>query len=199
MPAAEPDRPGFAQVALDALRDIHEPLDALRDIHEPLAPGWWPPAPGWWLVALLLAVVCIWGGHRLAAHWVRQRPYRDARARFRALHARRVEGLSARAFADAANGLLKDLLARVEGRTDVIRATGDAWRNILQDRHDDDAFSQSPGRLLGDDRFRRQVDDVDDELAALLLRTFDRLRPPARLESQARLRWQAARGHGDRR
>lgn len=164
------DRPGSAQVALDALRDIHEPL----------APGWWPPAPGWWLVALLLAAVCIWGGQRRAAHWVRHRPYRDVRARFRALQARRAEGLSARAFADAANTLLKDLLTRVEGRTDAIRATGDAWLVLLRTRHGDSAFTEPPGRLLGNDRFRKTVDDDSDELAALLLRTFNRLRPPAR-------------------
>ena len=154
-------------------------MNGLRDIHEPLPPGWWPPAPGWWLVALVLGVVLAWTLHRVRRQRRRTGPYREARARFAVLERRRAVGeLGPRAFADAANALLKDLLVEAEQRADAVRASGDAWLELLRERCRDADFTGAPGRLLGDDRFRRTLTDDATDLAALVRNTLDRLRPP---------------------
>lgn len=154
-------------------------MNGLRDIHEPLPPGWWPPAPGWWLVALALAVVLAWGLRRAWRQRRRTAPYRAARRRLAVLERRRTAGeIGPRAFADAANALLKGLLVEVEHRADAVRASGDAWLALLHERCRDAAFTGAAGRLLGNDRFRRTLDSDTAELATLLRRTLDRLGPP---------------------
>lgn len=106
-------------------------------------------------------------------------PYRAARGRFAVLERRRTAGeIEPRAFADAANALLKGLLVEAEQRADAVRASGDAWLALLRERCRDAAFTDVPGRLLGDDRFRRTLDSDAAELAALLRRTLNRLAPP---------------------
>ena len=153
-------------------------MDGLRDIHEPLAPGWWPPAPGWWLLALVAAIGVLWGLRRILRQRRRTAPYRAARARFAALDARHATGaIDARTFANDANALLKALLVETEHRADAVRASGDAWLALLRQRCGDAAFTEAPGRLLGNDRFRRTVDDDGTELAALLRRALGRLGP----------------------
>ena len=159
-------------------------MNGLRDIHEPLAPGWWPPAPGWWLVALVVAVGVAWAVYRAWRRSQRTAPYRAARAHFAALDERRLTGaIDTRAFVDATNALLKGLLVETEGRIDAVRASGDAWRGLLRERCRDAAFAGAPGRLLGDDRFRRALEDDGAELAALARKTLDRLGPPPRRRS----------------
>ncbi len=154
-------------------------MNGLRDIHEPLPPGWWPPAPGWWLVALVLAVVLAWGLRRAWRQRRRMAPYRAARRRLAVLERHRAAGeIGPRAFADAANALLKGLLVEVEHRADAVRASGDAWLALLHERCRDAAFTGAAGRLFGNDRFRRTPDGDAAELAALLRRTLDRLGPP---------------------
>lgn len=154
-------------------------MNGLRDIHEPLPPGWWPPAPGWWLVALLGVFVLAWAWRRAWRQRRRTAPYREARTRFAVLERRQKVGeIEARAFADAANALLKGLLVEAEQRADAVRATGDAWLALLRERCRDAAFTAAPGRLLGDGRFRRTLDGDAAELAKLLRRTLDRLGPP---------------------
>lgn len=154
-------------------------MNGLRDIHEPLPPGWWPPAPGWWLVTLVLLVAFAWGLRRAWRQRRRTAPYRAARDRFAVLERRRAAGeIEPRAFADAANALLKGLLVDAEQRVDAVRASGDAWLALLRERYSDTAFTGAPGRLLGNDRFRRTLDDDAGELASLLRRTLDRLGPP---------------------
>ena len=154
-------------------------MNGLRDIHEPLPPGWLPPAPGWWLLALVLAGVLAWGFHRAWRQRRRTAPYRAARRRLAVLERRRTAGeIGPRAFADAANVLLKGLLVQVEHRADAVRASGDAWLALLRERCHDAAFTGAPGRLLGNDRFRRTLDSDAAELATLLRGTLDRLGPP---------------------
>ena len=154
-------------------------MNGLRDIHEPLPPGWWPPAPGWWLVTLVVVVVLAWTVRRVWQHRGRTAPYRRARARFAGLEGRRAVGeIGPRAFADAANALLKDLLVDAEQRADAVRASGDAWLALLRERCRDAAFTGAPGRLLGDQRFRRTLRDDPAELAELVRRTLARLAPP---------------------
>ena len=153
-------------------------MEGLRDIHEPLAPGWWPPAPGWWVLALVAAIGVVWGLRHLLRHRRRSAPYREARARFASLDARRSAGaIDARTFANDANAVLKALLVETEHRADAIRASGDAWLALLRQRCREPGFTETPGRLLGDARFRRTVDDDGTELAALLRRTLGRLGP----------------------
>ncbi len=153
-------------------------MDGLRDIHEPLAPGWWPPAPGWWLLALIVAIGMVWALRRVLRQRRRTAPYRMARTRFADLDARRAAGaIDARTFANDANALLKALLVETEHRADAVRASGDVWLALLRRRCRDAAFTEAPGRLLGDARFRRTLDDDGTELAALLRRTLGRLGP----------------------
>ena len=154
-------------------------MNGLRDIHEPLPPGWWPPAPGWWLVTGLLLLAFAWGLRRAWHQRRRTAPYRAARDRFAVLERRRAAGeIELRAFADAANALLKGLLVEAEHRADALRASGDIWLALLRERCRDAAFTGAPGRLLGNDRFRRIPEGDATELADLLRRTLDRLGPP---------------------
>ena len=155
-------------------------MNGLRDIHEPLPPDWWPPAPAWWLLTLVLVGVLVSIFRRVRDHYRRAAPYRAARTRFAALDERRAAGtVDTRAFVDGANALLKSLLVDTEHRVDAVRANGDAWLALLRERCGDAAFTSAPGRLLGNDRFRRALTDDATELAALLRGALDRLRPPS--------------------
>ncbi len=131
------------------------------------------------MVALVLAVALAWGLRRAWRQRRRTAPYRAARRRFAVLERRRTAGeIGPREFADASSALLKGLLLEVEQRADAVRASGDAWLALLRERCRDATFTGAPGRLLGDDRFRRTLHGDAAELATLMRRTLDRLGPP---------------------
>lgn len=157
-------------------------LQQLRDIHVPEAPGWWPPAPGWWLLAVAVLVLAGWLIWRARRAQRRRRPLVRARALYEELHRRFQRGeLTTRQYLDQSNELIKRALIHGLGEVEARRASGRQWLELL-DRHlGEPAFTQGPGRLLGNERFRPHLaDDVDAEsLHPLVKRLLGALTPDA--------------------
>lgn len=140
-------------------------LNSLRDIHAPPPPGPWPPAPGWWLLAAMLLAagvsLLLWLRRRRR----RRRPIRAALAE--------LEGwrLQARADDDPAGHAetLSALLRRAAlvryPRHRVASLTGEDWLRFLDRTSGTDAFTEGPGRVLGDDRYAPSV-ELDPEVVA---------------------------------
>jgi hypothetical protein len=144
-------------------------LAQLRDIHLPIDPDWWPPAPGWWILALIVLAALAYGGYRLVVRWRRFRPARQAQALYLKLHASYVEGrIPSDTYLHLSNELLKRFVIFGVGDTTVKPESGERWLEYLDQRSGTTAFSDGPGRWLGNDRFRRQVatglDDLHDHL-----------------------------------
>lgn len=138
-------------------------LPVLRDIHQPPAPSWWPPAPGWWLVlALVLALLAIWGYRRHR----RARERRAVLAYFDAMLAR-ADDPPARIAA------MSELLRRAARRRDAGAATlqGEAWLAHLDAGDAAAPFSRGMGRLLLDGGFRREADPQQVAALHALVRT----------------------------
>ena len=144
------------------------PLE-LRDIHLPDASLWWPPAPGWWLLALLLLVLMA------SIPWLLKRLRRKS---LKSLSLREVERIreAARTGSDdrellrELSALLRRILISYYGREQVAAASGSEWQARMAQLAPGDAFSEDQLRLLGEDRFRRQV-EADIEA---LLRSSER-------------------------
>jgi len=156
-------------------------LQQLRDIHAPPAPDWWPPAPGWWLVAaLVLAALGLLIQHARDA-WQRRQPIRRARVLHAELVRRHAAGaLDDRAYVDACNELLKRLF--VHGlQVDAARPVADdRWLALLDAALGEPAFTQGPGRSLGEARFAPAADPDVPALAALVTRLLARISPRVR-------------------
>ncbi len=161
-------------------------LQQLRDIHVPEPPGWWPPAPGWWLVGALLAAGLVWFGWRLIRAERRRRPLRHARRLYHDLHRRHLAGeLTAREYLDASNELIKRVLIHALGEREARRATGRVWLELL-DRHlEEPGFTRGPGRALGDERFRPEMEVDVAAVHGLVERLLARL-PAASVTTSSR-------------
>jgi hypothetical protein len=152
-------------------------LQQLRDIHVPDPPGLWPPAPGWWLLGVIVVAAAAYAAWRLGREMRRRQPIRHARALYAQIHQRHCQGeLSAEAYLNGANELLKRLLIHAFGDHSARRASGDDWLRLLDRYAGEAAFSQGAGRVLGDDRFRPHtevdVDALHRRIDALLARTL---------------------------
>jgi ABC-type transport system involved in cytochrome c biogenesis permease subunit len=129
-------------------------LQQLKNIHEPAAPGWWPPAPGWWIVASLVLVLLALLARTAWLAWQRRRPIRRARSLHAVLARRRQAGeLAARDYADACNELLKRLFIHGLGIDAARRVSDERWLALLDAALGESAFTEGPGRALGEARF----------------------------------------------
>lgn len=156
-------------------------LQQLRDIHPPPVPDWWPPAPGWWLLAALAAAAVALLIRYAWAAWRRRQPIRRARALHAELVRRHGAGaLDDRAYVDACNELLKRLF--VHGlQIDAARPVADErWLAMLDAALGEPAFSQGPGRSLGEARFAPAANPDVAALAALVTRLLARIGPRVR-------------------
>lgn len=142
-------------------------LNTLRDIHEPAAPGFWPPAPGWWLLALLLLLLLAWAGLQALQRQRRRRPVRQAFAELDVWQRRATAAGDPAVEADALAALLKRVALTRYPRHRVARLSGDAWLDFLDRTGATAAFSQGPGRILGDARYAPAPDLRPEPLAAL--------------------------------
>jgi hypothetical protein len=159
-------------------------VQQLRDIHVPDPPGLWPPAPGWWLLGAIVLAAAAYAVWRLGREARRRRPIRHARALYAQIHQRHCQGeLSAEAYLNNANELLKRLLIHAFGDDAARRASGDDWLRLLDRYAGEAAFSVGAGRALGEDRFRPDatvdVDALHRRIEALLARTLSRRTGPA--------------------
>lgn len=143
-----------------------DPLQDLRDIHLP-EPIDWQWAPGWWLLGIIagVSVVC-------AAIWLLRR-YRQRAFRREALAMlaaqRQVTELSPLEQAQALTRLLKRVAISRYGREQAAGLTGQAWLAFLDQTGGTDAFSQGPGKVLGDDLYRPDTEPDVDALFELCL------------------------------
>jgi hypothetical protein len=153
-------------------------LQQLRDVHVPAEPGWWPPAPGWWLLALAMAVLSGVLLRTAWRWWRRAAPVRQARALHAAL-ARQLYAaeLDDRAYADACNELLKRLFVHGLRLPDTGPLADDRWLAVLDGVLGEPAFSQGPGRALGESRFRRDAAIDGRALEPLVRRLLQRVGP----------------------
>jgi hypothetical protein len=155
-------------------------LQQLRDIHLPIAPGWWPPAPGWWAIGLIAAALLIWATWRLQQRRLQRRPLRETQRLYADVYRRHQAGeLTHRAYLNASNELLKRLLIHGLKEQRARRASGEAWLRLLDRHAGGSAFTQGPGRALGDDRFRPDMPEgptaVTDSVHMLVTNLLDHL------------------------
>ncbi len=150
----------------------------LRDIHLPPAISWWPPAPGWWL--LLLVVVLL-----IAAIYL-ERKYRQRR-HLRRLALGQLEELE-RQYGEHANPRqLLQGLSRLLRQTALLHfpqsgcagLVGEAWLDFLDQRPNDNSFSQGVGRLLADGPYLPQNAEIDSAALLSLCRDWLKQLPPA--------------------
>jgi hypothetical protein len=127
------------------------------------------------LLALAAAAWLIWRSYVLQR---RRRPLRHARRLYAEIYQRYQRGeIGTREYLQQSNELIKRVLIHGLGEHQARRATGRAWLELL-DRHvEEPAFSRGPGQLLGDVRFRPQLDADAAALHPLLERLLARLTP----------------------
>jgi hypothetical protein len=153
-------------------------LQQLKDIHLPAAPALWPPAPGWWLLGAGALACC-----GLALRWAyrsyqRRRPIIRARSVYKAIHQNLVSGeISAETYLHQSNELLKRLLIHGLGMRAARPASGDAWLQILDERYGQNAFSDGPGQILGNERFHHSPTFHAEPLHALLCKFLREVKP----------------------
>jgi hypothetical protein len=153
-------------------------LQQLRDIHMPAEPLWWPGAPGWWLLALLVIVGCIFAVRQVWGYARRRRPIRRARSLYQALHVRLQNGeIPPATYVHESNELLKRLLIHGLGVHAARPASDRAWLYLLDERFGSPEFSNGPGQILGNERFRQTPEIQIEPLHALLSRFLARVRP----------------------
>ncbi len=160
---------------------MDDALEQLRDLHLPEPPGFWPPAPGWWIAALCLAALCTWLAMRIYRARRDNQPFRRAsRALDELLAASCAHEVSAHAFADSVNDLLKRALIHGARRSDAAPLTGSAWLEYLDGLVASDVFTNGPGTALGHRRF---APDFDTDPRALHAAARDVLRAASRRRS----------------
>jgi len=153
-------------------------LQQLRDVHVPVEPAWWPPAPGWWLLGLAAMTLL---GVLLRAGWRAWRSYALIR-QARVLHIELARQLLAaelddQAYADACNELLKRLFVHGLGLVAAGPLADDRWLALLDRALGEPAFSQGPGRALGESRFRPDTVIDGRALEPLVRRLLQQLSP----------------------
>ena len=110
-----------------------DPLAQLHPLREPELIGWWPLAPGWWFLLTLLFIACA-----ALAYWFwrryRQRAYRrQAERQLSALLASYQNNGDAVVFTAEINKLLKATALSAFPQRSVAAASGEQWRNLLND------------------------------------------------------------------
>ncbi|MCZ6711931.1 MAG: DUF4381 domain-containing protein [Gammaproteobacteria bacterium] len=153
-------------------------LQQLRDIHIPADPVWWPPAPGWWLLAVATLFGCVLAVRFAFRHYRRRRPIRRTRRLYQALHGRLSAGeITAESYVHQSNELLKRLLIHGLGIRAARPASNMDWLQILDKYHGGSAFSDGPGQVLGNERFRKSPAIQIEPLHQLLASFLAKVRP----------------------
>ena len=155
--------------------EAEDPLSQLRDIHLPEPVTFWPPAPGWWVLLLLLLIgLAFLYRHAIAAMIQRRKLAFVLRELDKALenfteaaafeNKRNQAGLD---YLAEVNILLKRVVLVVFPESTAVHLTGAQWLAFLDKEGKASAFSEGPGRILGDGVYRREFDADADALHAL--------------------------------
>jgi hypothetical protein len=139
-------------------------LNALRDLHEPSPPGLFPPAPGWYLLAALLLGLIVLAVRGLRRRRARSRPIRAALVALDEWARAARAGGDAVAHAESLAALLRRVALVRYPRARVARLGGDDFLAFLDGTLGETLFSEGPGQVLGDARYRG---DVQLDVAAL--------------------------------
>jgi len=155
-----------------------DPLQQLRDVHLPPDPAWWPPAPGWWLLAALLITFIGWSVFKMARAYTRRAPIRAAKTLLADLYQAYQRGdISAHAYLDQGNEILKRLLVRAYHRSRYAHLSGSAWLTALNEITDSTSFTAGPGKILGDTRFSANPQIDADTLRQQFELVIKRVKP----------------------
>lgn len=137
----------------------------LRDIHLPDASLWWPPAAGWWVVLILIVMLAL-SLPRLW-RWIRHKPLKRVSMRqFERICQQHKAGQSDRAVLGEIAALLRRVTISYYGRRVAAAATGEQWRQQLQQLAGGAEFSAEQLEWLVRGRYQTHA-DIDIE--ALLL------------------------------
>lgn len=132
----------------DTQLQIKELLAQLRDVHVSPA-DWWPPAPGWWLLALLFAVLCVYGllrqqrkHQRFAWVVLAETELAELEAQFE-----RAD-ISAQRTVSQLSVLMRRSAMAAKGRKSVARATDEEWIKLISAVGNGRGFGRSAAELL---------------------------------------------------
>lgn len=151
-------------------------LQQLKSLELPPEPALWPPAPGWWFVFACVLGCAGWAAMRLRQRHTLAGPRRSANAELAQLRLNFQAGkLSASTYVDEVNELLKRLLRRYQPTDAALTAFGVSWLTYLDELTNSEGYSAGPGRVLGTDRYRRDVDADWPAFDALIDKTISRI------------------------
>ena len=132
-----------------------DPLDALKDIYLPVEPHWWPPAPGWWIAAVLVLIGLCWLGRQWWGYRKATRPIREAKRIIDALAEEDASSSSSDVtVVNQCNEVLKRLLVVALDMRTLGNQSGAQWLCALDRLSNTCNFTQGPGSVLGEDRFK---------------------------------------------
>jgi len=155
-----------------------DPLQQLRDVHLPPDPAWWPPALGWWMVALGAIALVVWLIWKAISAYQKRAPIRAAKHLLGDAHEQYQAGaISAVDYLHRSNELLKRLLVRALGREDLAPLSGSRWLQALDQLSGSTAFSDGPGKALGDARFEAAPQIDVETLHPQLQQVLAQVRP----------------------
>jgi hypothetical protein len=142
-----------------------DPLAELRDITLPLQPDWWPPAPGWWLLLLLAVFVLFRLFRRLRQLVDKKRPFKQAHSAIAEHHqAFTANTLRADEYIEQLNQLLKRVSLYATSDFAAAPLSGDSWLAYLDEISQSTEFSSGPGKVLGNERYKK---DTENDLSGL--------------------------------
>ena len=153
-----------------------DPLDALKDIYLPVEPHWWPPAPGWWITAALLLVALWWCGRQWRRYRAASAPIRAAQHIIDTFIAEEATTTCCdAALVNQCNEVLKRLLVVALDMRTVSNQSGAAWLCTLNRLSETSDFTEGPGRVLGEDRFKPQFSVNRRALLACVKRLLSKI------------------------
>lgn len=119
-------------------------LSRLHDIVLPPSPAWWPPAPAWFVIAVVLFMVLLFSGVKVASWWWHSRYRRAALAELKQIEAA-ADGPQALPQLAA---LVKRTALAVYPRERIAGLTGEAWLQYLDASARTTNFTLGAGRQL---------------------------------------------------
>tara|TARA_A100001037_G_C15108033_1_gene617498 strand:+ start:843 stop:1328 length:486 start_codon:yes stop_codon:yes gene_type:complete len=152
-------------------------LEQLRNIHLPPEPNWWPPAPGWWVLGIIVAAAVLLILHILKKRENRLLPYKSAESLLKTLRQKLDNNtINELEYANQCNAVIKRILVHVKKDKVAISAQGHAWLQLLDKISSSDQFTNGPGKILGDARFKKENSLQAEDLNHLLLNLLKQLK-----------------------